>query len=58
MPYNNSYIDVGKNNPLADSLYTETFTEGAVAPGNPMFLITEDGLYITTEDGKYITTEG
>lgn len=57
MPFNNNYQIGIVNNPLTRNPYNEDWKEGVIAPGNPRFLITEDGKYIITEDGRFIVTE-
>lgn len=43
---------VGISNP-----FTQDVEQGMIAPGEPKFLITDNGIFITTDDGKFITTD-
>lgn len=49
-------ISVSRN-PLVNTLFEEKFDDQKIAPGNPKFILTEDGRFITTEDGRYLVTE-
>ena len=46
-----------KFNCAYDNLYTEQDKNIIIAPGEPMFLITDGGDYIITDGGVYITTD-
>jgi hypothetical protein len=55
--YNNGN-DTNKTNPTVHNLYFERFDNVLIAPGSPMFIITESGLFITTESDVFLITEG
>lgn len=43
-------------NPLVFGVFSYVDPRGLVAPGVPLFVITDEGQYMTTDDGEFVTT--